>query len=544
MKKTTEDKAGTFYLNKYAILLALVHYFIVLFFEKCFFKNYTINLPILTIIKLVFLVVLWQVMFLMMHKYKINLQYRSYIHFSLIYFIISFIILILVWPGNWQCDDLDILEYVSNFRILPWQSCLMSYFYYMALFIFPSPIFVIIYQLIIISLIVGYTVYALNFTINKSKLSLILYIPFLLPPVIIQNYFPLRATLFSYLVIFLIVRVNFLLWIKCKITIKEILFISIITSLVANIRGEGIIFLFFIPLILFIGLKKTASIKYRFYYLLFIFLSFFVLSIPQYIYSSKYQRSLYTLTTVIQPFSYLLMNDIEHGNYDNLNEINDVIDTTYSYPYLLQVFWMNALVKNSYQDNGNKLIFKTYKNLIIKYPISFLKERYFNMTNQMHPFFFQIVGDRVSIQERHRIYRDVLKMRPLPKVSDYYFDRYYNLFFKNSISDYINFNLRIYFISKISFSNKFIDKIIFNYHIPLFLLLLLTIFSFEKRKSILFLSFTSIWTLFLVVFLSAPESRFMYFFSIYLSCYLFSFYELACYIFSIKNAKSDMKNSS
>lgn len=79
-----------------------------------------------------------------------------------------------------------------------WQHFLTHAFYYCAVFIFPTPVSINILQLAIISLIVGYFVYCIYTVCGHSKIAAACaYIPFLLPNILLQDSFILRATVFD-----------------------------------------------------------------------------------------------------------------------------------------------------------------------------------------------------------------------------------------------------------------------------------------------------------------------------------------------------------
>jgi hypothetical protein len=77
------------------------------------------------------------------------------LHFS-IYLLLLTAVLLLIYPGHWVWDEFNILEVVKTYTPYAWQNYFTNIYYTFCLFIFPSALSIILTQLFIIALFVGY----------------------------------------------------------------------------------------------------------------------------------------------------------------------------------------------------------------------------------------------------------------------------------------------------------------------------------------------------------------------------------------------------
>jgi len=150
-------------LNKVCILIACIHWAISFFTDKFIFEYVTWDLSNFTQMaktvitygcKAVFLVVLvlfWHGIFWLLRKAD-----RRFVKFTLIYFGINLLLLLLVWPGIWRMDEFGILSNAVRLQPVFWQNYLTSLFYVFSLMLLPFPSGVIIVQMAVCSLVVGY----------------------------------------------------------------------------------------------------------------------------------------------------------------------------------------------------------------------------------------------------------------------------------------------------------------------------------------------------------------------------------------------------
>lgn len=506
-------------ISKKALLVAFIHWYVTFFLEKNFFVTSTLEKPFIAIAKLLIIVCFWQIAFYMARRYKLDTEYRRYIHFAGFYFIFIIIIMLLIWPGIWFWDDLWVLAKTRGFEIEGWQHFLTGAFYYCGIFIFPSPIAITILHIFLISLIIGYFINAISIFSNYSKFALLAYIPFLLPAVLLQNLQIFRASLFGFLVLYFFTTLAFKSWHNKSISYLFVFLISSIAALITTLRGEGIYFLFVAPfLFLLYYWKLTNKLKKILFFSMFFIFIFIINFIQIKIMGDDNQR--YKLTTIVSPLHDLVLIAKSHNRPDLLIPINESINTELFEEYSANdAFWFHPLIKNNYfNKKSRRLLYKGYVQLILAFPKEFFLSRInrYNQTRHQKPF---------------SIFLD-----PTNKE----FLRHYNYIFSHGISsNFIDYNRREKTLKKLRLDkNKKISSLIYDITKPLYLCLVLFIALLFKKKLLAAISILCIFPLFILVFFSAPTNYFMYYFSFYLTGYAFTFGAL-----SIALSKLFQKNS-
>lgn len=196
-----------------------------------------------------------------------NKDGKDLLAICLIYFTFCMIMLLIYYPGSWKWDEIWLLYALDDFVIGISQHFLTSMLYSWGIMIFGSPVGVIILFNILISIILGYCALEVK-TLYKTNMSMAIFIlPFIImPPIIDNNMYPLRHSLYSYLCMLLFVipiidgmkkRRNEL---NSFTTSKIVGYIIIIITLVCAWRNEGIYYLVF-PIALILCFKKYISTK-------------------------------------------------------------------------------------------------------------------------------------------------------------------------------------------------------------------------------------------------------------------------------------------
>lgn len=491
------------FISKKALLIAFVHWYVTFFIEKNFFVTSTLEKPFIAVAKLFVIICFWQIAFYMVRRYKQDPEYRRYIHFAGAYFIFSMVVLLLIWPGNWLFDDLNILSDSKNFIVSGWLHILSGYFYFIALFIAPTPVSIVILQIAIISLIVGYLINCIGL-ITKSKLCYIAFIPFFFPPVLVMNFYPLRPTLFGYLILFFTTKILFIYLNKKSITASSAFFISIVVAIIATLRGEGIVYVLIAPFLFFIVSRKITPPKIQFVFLVsFVCFLTFISTIQSRSIDRKTKLD-YQLTTYATPMASLVKKATSDQREYLLSDLNKYLDSaqflTIETDGALAI-WERPLTKNTYYEKGNnKKLIKAYLFLVATYPKEFLIERIrmFNLSNKPY----------TSIPEINvEIYKKLLNDK---------FSSYINKRLRASVLDFIDL-----------WESPNISKIFHNNLMPMFLLLLTSAIFLIKKHVITSIVLLSPIFLILLVFLTAPSPYFMYYFPIYLTGYAFAFSALS-----------------
>lgn len=347
-------------ISKKAMIVAFIHWYITFFLEKNFFVTSTLEKPFVAIAKLLVIVCFWQIAFYMVKRYKTEPEYCRYIHFAGAYFIFSMVVLLLIWPGNWVWDDLFVLKDTKYLSIFGWQHALTGIFYFIAIFIYPSPVSVVILQLFIISLIVGFFVYVVSLLCKKSKFCLIAYIPFIFPTVLIHNFRPLRAALFAFLILYFITKIFQIYTQKKQLSFTLTLFISLIAALITTLRGEGFYFFILAPATFLLLLKPQLNTKLKV-----TFLAFFIVTIGTIVFVQKQtlnelDSARLKFTTYVAPLANLVNVAIKNNDEEITTKINYFLDLSQFHGKTAEeAFWHTPLIRSGFNNKKIKKFLKT-----------------------------------------------------------------------------------------------------------------------------------------------------------------------------------------
>ena len=381
--KLDKDKTKDIYL-----IIALIHFIISFFLDKFLFRinifnikntNEICTLIIMKLVSLMLYIFIWQIIGrILTNIRKKDEKTLKLIKYFFIYFGINIILLILTWPGIWRWDEFNILHHVSFYKLEYWQNYLTSIFYLLSYMIIPIPSGVIVIQMVIASSIVSYIVYNFSEIFKKSKLIYLLYIPFLLLPVLDHNLYPLRLTLYSYIEMLLICQLIFMKKMnKCEE--RDFLKLSIILIILCSLRTEGMLFILLIPIIyLIVFRKEIKNIKQRVLYIIFTISIAVLLIIPQETVYKKTYSGQYEVTSYVNQLHVVVKNELANNpDSDELKTISKVIDIEELTKYKRGIYAHNVgkLYKQDATEEDYVELKKAYNKLLLKYPLDVIKER-------------------------------------------------------------------------------------------------------------------------------------------------------------------------
>ena len=156
--------------NKKVFLCAFILWFILNIsgIQKIFFStDITMTAIIVKIIHLMFLYIILKKINSLYVNRK-NPKVKNEILIASIYFILLFFILLWIWPGAWSNDDIGILRNASRYDLTPWHHFFSGLFQILCLQTIPIPSGVMIVQILITSLIVGYALSNIAELFGKS----------------------------------------------------------------------------------------------------------------------------------------------------------------------------------------------------------------------------------------------------------------------------------------------------------------------------------------------------------------------------------------
>ena len=180
-----------------------------------------------------------------------------WLQWMLPYLVLTLVVLVIVWPGCWGSDDLDVLHLARTLEPSSWQHFLTSAAFILCLMFIPVPGGVVLIQTLLIAGIVGCFLAAAE-TLARKRMPkppargwfVILYLPFLLPPVILHDMQPFRSTWSTWTELF---TVFLLVWWYLRgraITKKQLAVFTLLGVLTAAWRSESIYYLAALPVLL------------------------------------------------------------------------------------------------------------------------------------------------------------------------------------------------------------------------------------------------------------------------------------------------------
>lgn len=441
----------------------------------------------------------------------------SYFKYFLGYFAFMGIFWILTWPGIFKGDEFYVLQGAKNFTLSGGQSGLTSIFYIVSLLFFPSMAAITFVQLLIICSIYAVIMHDMTEVI-RGKRRILLYFPFVLLPVIDGNLFTLRATLVSWIFLFIICKLYYLIKTD-RMSLKQAIFLSVLTGLLIAWRSEYIYMLILLPFTLWF--LKKMNIKHALVLCVVCFISYNIFQIPNKIALNGSNK--YPISLVLNPVANLF-TEVETLKgpcvYDDVMEINKLVDAA-----LLR---QSASVRNISQywnipdvlpEDQLSSFMKASLRLIIYNPDKFLKYRWqtFAYTNGLYP-------DRVN--------------HPCGTVDSINKLVYYDMDYKEMfafMNPPLGQSLREKTISLLACRTYGQDAIKTNILLPVFYncipvivcMLALFVIACCKKDKLTAMLTLMVSAQVVLIFLTAPAMFFMYYFCFYLSGYFLTMLALA-----------------
>lgn len=504
--------------NILVLLISTIH-FIITFFGKISFNNpeyyFHLKFAFFKAISFLLILIFWYFLFFIVKKLKIKDE--RWVRISKVfgtYFGISMILLIVTWPGIWVWDEFNILHLSSYLEFLYWQNYLSSVTYILSLMIIPFPAGIVICQLFLISIIITFII-----EVSAIKSIWIYFIILFLPPIILHNLIPIRATLFAYFLLFVVFY--FYYYLNKLETLKIVNFIPlfIFVPIIVIWKSEGIVLLPFILFMLYWVSKNKISWKKLGIVFGVLLLLIFIVRKPQNDWSKKeYMISNeYNVLTMLNPLSMMLqekkLNKFEELKPQLSKYIN--LDVLKKYPDYKEnkAFWNE---KEKLFVSSRKEDFNSFKNafvtLVKANPAVFFKYRWKT---------FEVTAGFINDPSR-RNRNGLVENTDLVPIKNFVHDNQLcTVLFPNARTQFINI------LEGSSLSNKekstFIFHVTWNIIFVLILLIGITLYSIYYRDMLLFLINIMLWSLTIGLFLTAPASYFMYYFPVYLVTVLLFF---------------------
>ena len=537
-----------------AFLLTLIHFPISLFVSRPFFTpspDDDLARRNELLINILFFGMLYLLYYGAIFLIKNRKKYRNQIKIGLFYFTLLIILLVLTWPGVWRGpnDDFVIATEAKHYSLYAWHHVLTSILYMLSFKLFPFFSGVLIIQCLVISIITTYLYCNLQSILkNSSKIAkFLLFVPFLLPPVLDYALYPLRTTLYAYSVVLLL-----FVMIKSVYThhVSKTDIILLCTSAILSTswRSEGLCFLLIVPIFLLYCLaKKQLQIHTAF--LSFVAIVFGFLSINSLQNASlgpQLERDYKIVATarLIGPLVREAAKD--PANHETLSDIDKLVDVNYILDRperASEELIYEGAYREGYSEEEYQNYFKAFLALIIKYPKPILKNslKYFmistgtsavlNDTTILARYYDDDLYKELS--ERHNI----ASLTP-SKISDEYHNAKTFISEGGSSIQPISIELRnavICLLENRAVGNYYyftpFAVIFWNEIIPMIFITILTIILLIRKKFMLGFIVSSIFIKTAIVFITAPIPLHMYYYPEYLFGYII-FFATASYVIS------------
>lgn len=459
------------------------------------------------------LLVIWHGLF-----YFVKKADRRFVKYTLLYLALMCVLLLLTYPGIFRMDEFGILFTAQLVFPEFWQNYLTSVFYIFSMMLFPVPAGIVLTQCICISLIVGYLLYKVE-TCGwvKGKMVYLLYLPFLLFPVLDSNLYPMRMSLYAFVELLLLAEFLFLKLGEEPLTGRKLLRLSLLGALVICWRTEAIYYIVALPVCFLVLFWKQTDKKTKTRFLLLLLACSMGLYLPQKAGDKLRNGNQYALTGMVLPLAPLLSacyeeaeNTLDETRRTELTQILDVMDQVVNVELIVEgygngrtgisMFWSEADFQRSYTDRQFSDFKKAYYNLICRYPKVFLQER---------------VETFVQSEDLLENTTEIYDTTDVPN-----HERFRNMFGNKPLNKQLRSNV----ISTLEMRQwEDYDAKLPGYHlvyhvtIPLCLLLFVLVGLCIKRKWEFALLLASHLCKVPLIFLTAPSRLFMYYYPVYLA---------------------------
>ncbi|MCR5283092.1 MAG: hypothetical protein K6E18_06945 [Lachnospiraceae bacterium] len=475
-------------------------------------EGYMYGIPVLFVLFTVFVYALF--LDVIYRLYRRDRVFLSYLKYFLLYFVFIGIFWLLCWPGIFKGDEFYTINAALDFKLSAMQSGLTSLFYICALMFFPSMAAICGFQLLVICSIFAVVVKE-RFENGKKGRRYLVFVPFVLLPVIDADLFTLRASLVGWLFLLFLHKLAALPEGKEE-NMRGLLPLTILCGLICAWRSEFIYLLLLLPLALWLWKKRTIRQALLCLLLICVFRGMF--AIPNKI--AENGQNKYPISLVLNPLANLFTEaESLRGPdvYDDIMTINELVD--------VRLLRQNASVRNISQywniedvvpKEQLSRFMKAAIRLIVYNPEKFLKYRWqtFCYTNGFYPGYINHPGGEdvnaiLSLSYYDRDYRDYFVLMDAPlgqalrqKVIELLACRHYE-----------SGNIR---------TNALLP-VFYNVLWPVLGLCVLLGVAIKRKNRDLIWKILFVGLQLVLIFLTAPAMFFMYYFCLYLNGYVLLF---------------------
>lgn len=318
-------------------------------------------------------------------KRRAERNVRRAAQLSVVYFAVTFLLLLLMWPGTYYWDDVAMLLNEHRNILLAWQHYFSSLWHIICLETLPFVSGVQIIQCFVAAIAMGYSavkVTAMFFGEKPEKtrriVETVLLIVGFLPPVVLQLLGGFRMATYIYAELLLAVWLCALWKLNTPQRFIDWLRISLLVALVAAWRSEAIYYIVCFPillLVIYIHKKKWPS---PFACGAVILAAVLTVAIGKEN-TKLIETHSYSAMAAIQPLQAIVLNADTSEDEELLKTIDKVvvIDVYREHPDMTPeaLYWEKGLIRGygSYTDDEYSAFIKAYAQLLIRHPVEAFK---------------------------------------------------------------------------------------------------------------------------------------------------------------------------
>lgn len=474
------------------------------------------------LMQLLFLLIIFNLVKIVLELADRKKIYRRMLKISVLYFLVLSVVLVIVWPGLYNWDDIWVLEDASHLLLNPWQHFLTSLVHIVSILCIPIASGVLIFQNIIISLIVGYVAtFAPASLIGKKKRTVAtaaIMIVMLFSPIVFYSLTGYRIAIYQFLEIFIITFLARRLKTRTGISFWGGFVFVVASILLCSWRSEGLIYLVFLPIVLFALYGNIIGRKKIILCLAIITASSLSISwINGRLNNEKgYPPNYYQMGAGILPASGIIDGALENGDNEVIGKFSRVIDIECVEKIGIipdGIFW--KCIKPDYGLEDYEL----YKKSIIQYAPKYYK----NILSLYRDMFCDLVigakcGESMDGNKSTQAYKWAIASH---QAGDSFFRKAVSLPLNSPISDKVrNGAIRLLY-GVDEEGNKSLWFYSFNTLAPMLLALIVTAFVFLfKNKKIMAIIVAIIMIKTLLVFVTSMTPFLMYYMPTYVSIFV------------------------
>lgn len=369
--------------------IAVLQWFVtmILQVDRLYF-SYAVETKRMLFVKMLYgllLLVSWCYLFFVRRKIKDGeALYQRGFQVFVVYFIASMMLLLILMPGTWAWDDINVLIPLWSYSTFcPWQHIITGIYQDVLLQILPFPAGIIFFRCLISALCVGYTVakleaaFGIGFFRNVLLDYLAKLLPFFLPPVLMYQYSGYRIGLYVYLELGMLVMLLGAAYEKKEWSCPYLLLFCFLCVVVATWRTESF---FYIPssmlLLFFLG-KRVLPNRKRLLCAVLLVCGFLGMNAWQ---NRELGNDNYKVISLLRPCAELIRAADYEMDSKELRLIDKVtsLEQIHNHPAFNGegLYWSGGTVRGGYSEEEYDDFVKAIVHLSLKYPKVVIAERW------------------------------------------------------------------------------------------------------------------------------------------------------------------------